>query len=557
MEQRLWRIIERLRGGIDVRDYKHVILPLVFLRSADMYFSERVAEIEKMKHYKDEVLPIFFNVNGEIYLPEDARWGYLVECAKKEVSNLPARIDRAFRVIMEENPDLDGFFKEDFYAKVGVDVENLSKIILEIDKGIEKVVLSAGEEKVSEIDLTRDTLGLTYMGLLQRFSAKETRGKNRGEFYTPVESIQSIVELPDNFSGKIYDPCVGMGGMFMPLLERKKIIGKLGKVEIFGQEINPDTLKFAKLYAMMRGYKTDFQVGDTLLDDKFKNLKADFVFCNPPFNQRTGKNKNANFEWVKVCLSKLKKNGTAVVLLPGTALSDTRFVEERRKLVSEMKVAAIINLKNTFPGTETFVSAWVLKDSAGAYITFADERKVSSGVKPASVLWQDVLSREDVSLAPSDYMNFNEGLRPEKLDFSDEISRRISEKEMEIRKLRGMLDFSIDWSKLAGVLLSEIIEEVSRVDSEILPGEFGVSLLHVGRDLKLPVVLNSSEDAMRVPKNYFRFKIREEWATKMPAEYLLLLLSRPEVAERLAFTADKSARGEVGKEEFLRLELVV
>lgn len=534
-----------------------MILPLVFLRSADMYFSERVAEIEKMKHYKDEVLPIFFNVNGEIYLPEDARWGYLVECAKKEVKNLPARIDRAFRVIMEENPDLVGFFKDDFFANVGVSAENLAKIILEIDKGIEKVILSAGEEKVSEIDLTRDTLGLVYMGLLQRFSAKESRGKNRGEFYTPVESIQSIIELPDNFSGKIYDPCVGMGGMFMPLLERKKNSGKLGKVEIFGQEINPDTLKFAKLYAMMRGYKTDFQVGDTLFDDKFKNLKADFVFCNPPFNQRTGKFKNANFEWVKVCLSKLKKNGTAVVLLPGTVLSDSKFGEERRKLVSERAVSEIINLKNSFPGTETFVSAWVLKDSAGEFITFLDEREVFKGVGPASVPYQDVLSREDVSLAPSDYLSFNGGLRPKELDFSDEISRRIAEKEMEIRKLRGMLDFSIDWSELAGVSLSEIVSEVSRADSEILPGEFGVSLLHVGRDLKLPVVLNSGDGAMSVPKNYFRFKIRETWASKMPAEYLLLLLSRPEVAERLAFTADKSARGEVSKEEFLRLELVV
>lgn len=525
METRLWRVIEKLRGGIDVRDYKDIILPLVFLRSADIEFSKRLAEISKMKHFSGEILPEFFVSFGGVFLPEDARWEYLAKCAKEKVSNLSARVDRAFRVISETNPEMDGLFSDGFYVKK-ISSEKLASVILEIDK-VEKPDLNAA-----------------YMYLLRKFSAKESRGKGKGEFYTPASVWEFIQEeIGSNISGKIYDPCIGMGGMVLPILNSKR-----SEVEIFGQEINPETLKFAKLNFLMQGYKANLASGDTLSNDAFPGLLADLVFCNPPFNLKTKKLKNANYAWVELCVAKMAKNGVAVVILPGTALVDKKFVEERRKLVRE-NVSAVVNLPmDAFAGVSTPISILILKKKVSGEIRFLDKRgSYHIGVNiPRAV----VLENENASLALSDYFASDIRLRPESFDFSREISLQIREKEREISRLRGMLDFSIDWSGLSGVALSEIVEEVPSVDS-ILPGEFAVNLLHVGRDVKLPVVLNSGDEAMAVPKSYFKFRVRESWASRLPAEYLLMLLLRPETAEGLAFLSDKSAWGEVSVEEFL------
>ena len=529
METRLWRIIERLRGGIDVRDYKHIILPLVFLRSADIQFSKRLNEISKMKHFSGEILPEFFVENGGVYLSDDARWDYIVSCAKEKVSNLPARVDRAFRVIMEDNPSTNGLFSNEFYAKK-ISSEKLAGVILQIDK----------------IDLSCDVLSYVYMYLLKKFSAKESRGKGKGEFYTPAGVWDYIRdETGSSVSGKIYDPCIGMGGMVLPAI----LGSEKNEVEIFGQDINPDTLKFAKLNFLMQGYKADLIAADTLSDDRFKNLKADYVLCNPPFNLKTKKVKNANYEWVKLCLSKLSKNGVAVVILPGTALTDKNFVQERRALSNSL--SAVVNLPiDTFDGVSTPISILILRKKASGCVTFKDKR-YSEKTKAVSV--NEILNNEVVSFAPSDYFSSEVTLRPEEVDFSDEISKRIHEKEMEIRKLRGMLDFRFDWENMGHIKLGEVIEEVSSCDT-ISSGEFAVNLLHVGRDLKLPVVLNSGDEPIKVSKKYFKFKIRKKWAKVLPAEYLLMLLRRPEVAEELAITSDKSAWGEVKKEDFLKIK---
>ncbi len=536
METRLWRIIERLRGGIDVRDYKHLILPLVFLRSADIDFSKRLLEISKMKHFSGELLPEFFVENGGVYLPDDARWEYLVSCAKEKTSNLSARVDRAFRVISETNPSLDGLFSDGLYVRK-ISSEKLAEIILEINK-IERLNLSE-----------------VYEDLIRRFSAKETRGRRNNEYFTSPEVMGMILAemfeefefSAEDFSGKIFDPCVGMGGMVLPILKRAK------EAEVFGQEINPTTYKLSKMNFVVNGVKSELRLSDAFLDDVFPNLEADLVLCNPPFNQKTKEFKNANFAWISRCLSKLSSSGIAAIILPGTAMVDANFAMERKELVSSGALRAILNLpRGLFYRADISVSVWFFKKGeATDFVRFVDGRGSERRVK--DVLREEIFSSENVSLAPSDYIETEVSLRPEKIDFSDEISKKIAEKEMEIRKLRGMLDFSIDWSEISGVPLSEIIEEVDS-EAEILPGEFAVNLLHVGRDEKLPVVLNSSDESMAVSKSYFKFRIRKKWSSKLPAEYLLMLLSRPEIAEELAFLSDKSAWGEVSKEDFLKIK---
>lgn len=540
--------MERLRGGVDVRDYKNVVLSLIFLMYADFAFSKRLSEISKMKHFSGEILPEFVNDEG-IYLPDDARWEYLVSQAKEEKKNLPAIVDRALRVIMETNPKLSDAFTDGFFVSLDLDSKKLSKLVLQIHEISEQKLFSD-----EPFYMTEDFFGLLYQLVLRKYSAKETRGKNKGEFYTPKEIVEEIVSMLGIESGEIYDPCVGTGSMLVPIVT--KISRK--DIRLFGQEINPETYRFAKMNFAIYNADFDIRAGDTLVSDAFSGKKFDYVLANPPFNQKTDEHKNANAAWIRHCYNKLKKGGKAAIILPGIALvdKDDEMVALRRELVSAGDVLRVINLpRNAFYGTEVFASMMILQKGAKAdVVNFIDERYSIINIKDVFV--SELMEQEDVSLAPSDYISHDVELSVEELDLKEEISKKIREKEMEIRKLKGMLDFSIDWSFVSGATLSEMVETVPRREAKLLPGEFGVCLIHVGRDMKMPVVYNSSDEAMKVPKNYFKFKIRKEWASRLPAEFLLLFLSQPEIANRLAFLSDKSTRGEIRKEDFLGMKIV-
>ena len=79
-------------------------------------------------------------------------------------------------------------------------------------------------DKINYIDIVGDfrdpennpnysLIGQSRAFRLNKFALNE--GKKKGEFYTPKCVVQLITELIEPFSGKIYDPCCGSGGMFV------------------------------------------------------------------------------------------------------------------------------------------------------------------------------------------------------------------------------------------------------------------------------------------------------------------------------------------------------
>lgn len=89
------------------------------------------------------------------------------------------------------------------------------------------------------------------------------------------------------YQGRIYDPCCGSGGMFVQsehFIERHQ--GRIGDIAVYGQESNPTTWKLAKMNLAIRGIDSDLgdHHADTFHNDLHKDLKADFILANPPFN---------------------------------------------------------------------------------------------------------------------------------------------------------------------------------------------------------------------------------------------------------------------------------
>ena len=113
----------------------------------------------------------------------------------------------------------------------------------------------------------------------------DSEGKHGGEFYTPRSIVKLLVEMLEPYSGRIYDPACGSGGMFVwseKFVEEHS--GRIGDIAIYGQELNETTWRLAKMNMAIRGIDADIRRGDSFHEDKFPDLKADYIIANPPFN---------------------------------------------------------------------------------------------------------------------------------------------------------------------------------------------------------------------------------------------------------------------------------
>ena len=183
---------------------------------------------------------------------------------------------------------------------------------------------------------SKDILGRVYEYFLGQFASAE--GKKGGQFYTPRSIVKVLVEMIEPYSGRIYDPCCGSGGMFV---QSEKFVeaheGKLGDIAIYGQEPNQTTWRLCKINLAIRGIDSNIQWGDSFTEDKHRDLKADYILANPPFNDKDWKaelleddqrwkyglppKRNANFAWVQHFIHHLSPTGIAGFVLANGSMS--------------------------------------------------------------------------------------------------------------------------------------------------------------------------------------------------------------------------------------------
>ncbi len=323
LEKTLWMAADKLRSNMDAAEYKHVVLGLIFLK----YISDAF----------EEIVPVFIEEIGDnwegqtaavkdiclservFYVPPSSRWNYLQ--GKAKLPTIGKDIDDAMDAIEKENPSLKGVLSKD-YARPALDKQRLGELIDLIGS-------------ISLYNRKKDVLGEVYEYFLGQFADAE--GKKGGQFYTPQSIVRLLVEiLAPEAEKRFYDGCCGSGGMFV---QSEKFIEmhehRRGKISIFGQESNPTTYKLAKMNLAIRGIEAQIELGDTYREDKFPDLKVDYVLANPPFNSSdyyraeddyrwkygvppTG---NANYAWLQHFISKLAPNGSAGIVLSNGSMS--------------------------------------------------------------------------------------------------------------------------------------------------------------------------------------------------------------------------------------------
>ena len=270
--------------------------------------------------------------------------------------------------------------------------------------------------------IQKDILGRIYEYFLGQFAKNDLQ--KGGEFYTPACLVRTMVECIEPYQGKVYDPACGSGGMFiqsMKFVEEHQ--GNIYNIGIFGQEKNPTTWRLAKMNLAIRSLYGDLgkYAADTFTEDLHKDLKADFILANPPFNLEWDRDKvendsrwryglapknNANYAWLQHMISKLSQNGKmACILANGSLSASGQEGEIRKKLIENDLVDCILSMpSNLFYTVTVPCSIWIInrnKKQKG-HTLFIDARNL--GTMVTRKLRE--LSEEDINKISSTYHNY-------------------------------------------------------------------------------------------------------------------------------------------------------
>lgn len=371
IEKQLWKAADKLRKNIDAAEYKHIVLGLIFLKYISDSFEELYAKLKAGEgeyagadpEDRDE-----YRAENVFFVPPSARWSYLQGRAK--LPEIGKDIDNAMDAIERDNHSLKGVLPK-VYAKENLDPTSLGQLI----DLISNVALG------DEVSKSQDVLGKVYEYFLGEFALAE--GKKGGQFYTPESIVKLLVEMLQPYKGRVFDPCCGSGGMFV---QSEKFIlahqGKINDISIYGQESNQTTWRLAKMNLAIRGIDSSqvkWNNEGSFLNDAHKDLKADYIIANPPFNANdwggellkkdarwqfgVPPESNANFAWIQHFVFHLSSKGKAGFILADSSLSSSNQneFEIRKKMVQDDLVECIVSLPALlFSNTQIAVCIWML-----------------------------------------------------------------------------------------------------------------------------------------------------------------------------------------------------
>lgn len=283
-----WSIAEILRGDFKQSEYGKVVLPFVVLRRLDCILEASkdavVAAYDRLPEGIDDQtkdMMLFGAVGGGLKV-----YNYNKLTFAKIRNQDPGDVHKnLLDYVTSFNTSVRDIFLEKFLF-----TDQLKRLK---DGGILWQVF----DRFSQIDLHPDKVSNIEMGylfedLIRRFS--EISNETAGEHFTPREVIRLIVDLllindSDALAGSgiirtVYDPACGTGGMLALMEEAMKGFNDKIRVELYGQELNPESFGICKSDMLVTGHNPEqIAFGNTLTEDAHKDKKFHYMLSNPPY----------------------------------------------------------------------------------------------------------------------------------------------------------------------------------------------------------------------------------------------------------------------------------
>ena len=369
-EKELWDAANELRGAVSENNYKNYILPLVFVKHLSERYEVVYEELVGMVNdpgselYSTDAEEIEYNLNdpdrytqkNTFIIPKKATWQYLKDNAEQD--DIKVIVDDAFETIQNLLTDRNQQL-----------VNLLPRIFVRSElspKQTSGIINLLSDPKFSEKENPEtDVLGRIYEFYIGRFAMAE--GSGAGQFFTPGSIVRLLVELLEPYKGRIFDAACGSGGMFVQSYKFiKEHNGTKKDIAIYGQEMTAQTVRLCLMNLMLRDLSFDIKMGNSLLDDKFPDLRADFIIANPPFNvskwhpedlpegdprlfgpkEEFTTDGSANYMWMQTFWYHLSETGTAGIVMANGAMTSNSKGEKnvRQHMVDNSMIDCIVRL---------------------------------------------------------------------------------------------------------------------------------------------------------------------------------------------------------------------
>jgi len=371
LEDTLWEAADSLRANskLTSSDYFMPVLGVIFLRHAANRFDAAHRQIEadqaSGKMPKRTIRPADYVSRRSLFLPELARFDWLMDRATADPAGLPALVTAAMQAVEDDFEPLKGVLPKDYGIFEPAVLEHLMRLF--------------NSEQIKQA--TGDVFGRIYEYFLAKFSMQKAH--DNGEFFTPSSLVQMLVNVIEPGHGTpsdptlgqvVFDPACGSGGMFV---QSSHFIEEDGedtarKVTFYGQEKNGDTIRIAKMNLAVHGLEGTIADAITYYEDRYTLTgKCDFVMANPPFNvdlvdgerilgdirlpfglpgvNKQKKVSNGNYLWISYFWSYLSPIGRAGFVMSSQASSAGKSeMGVRRKIVETGDVDVMVAIRSNF-----------------------------------------------------------------------------------------------------------------------------------------------------------------------------------------------------------------
>ncbi len=423
----IWSIADLLRGDYKQSDYGKVILPLTVLRRLDCVLEKSKADVlkkfEQLKTTNIENLDPILNKTAGYNFHNRSQFDFnkLIADPNNIASNLRNYIN--------------GFSEDAREIIEQFEFEN------QINKMDDNNLLFMVVKRFQETDLHPDHISSMEMGymfeeLIRKFA--EISNETAGEHFTPREVIKLMVNIlflndreiltKKGITKTIYDCCAGTGGMLSVAEEYLNELNPDARLEVFGQELNPESYAICKSDLMIKGQNaSNIKKGNSISEDKLENEKFDYLITNPPFGvkwEKFAKNVKQEHE-------QLGHGGRFGAGLPSVGDGSFLFLMH---LMAKMKpegsrLALVFNGSPLFSGSpsktknESSIRQWIIEnDLLEAVIALPNQLFYNTGI--STYVW--VISNKKPAERKGKVQLINA------IDFSKKMSKSLGNKRNEI-----------------------------------------------------------------------------------------------------------------------------
>jgi type I restriction enzyme M protein len=381
-------VADLLRGDYKQSDYGKVILPFTVLRRLECVLEptrDRVLEQVRQKEGLDiDLDPFLRKASGTVFYN-------ITDLTLKKVLGDPSHVAKNLLNYV-------GGFSEN--AREVLEKYEFAQQIKRLD-GAGLIYQVIG--KFADLDLrpeivSNHNMGYVFEELIRRFA--EQSNETAGEHFTPREVIELMVNLliaPDaellgvpGVTRRVLDPACGTGGMLSSADEHIRAMNPQARVEVYGQELNPESWAICRSDLMIKGQNPDnITFGNSFSDDGHQRLTADYLLANPPFGVEWKKVKDA-VEWEHKNLGDSGRFGAGLPRINDGSLLFLQHMLSKMKPVDAhgeggSRVAIVFNGSPLFTGAaesgESNIRRWIIEnDWLESVVALPDQLFYNTGI---------------------------------------------------------------------------------------------------------------------------------------------------------------------------------